>query len=209
MKNELLSQVSALEEPLFDPNFLNLGFFFNQVIILGANIYDFFAALFGGISAPYLSGVENFLWGISALFVFGIGYSLFQLWQLQKRERSGYKERQLIAAEGAEGKGRNAGWEKVLDYLELPNDSDWRLAIIEADNLLDTMLTTMGYHGETIGEKLRGIERSDFLALGQAWEAHKIRNRIAHEGSHFSLTHREARRVISLYREAFEEFHFI
>jgi hypothetical protein len=103
---------------------------------------------------------------------------------------------------------RNERWEKLLKYLESENPSEWKLAIIEADNLLDEMVAKMGYGGENLGERLKVIEPSDFLTLQDAWEAHKVRNRIAHESS-YQLTKREAKKVIGLYEKVFREFHFI
>ncbi|HEY4517854.1 MAG TPA: hypothetical protein VJI74_03125, partial [Candidatus Paceibacterota bacterium] len=85
----------------------------------------------------------------------------------------------------------------------------WKQAIIDADVLLERMIDVMGYRGENLGEKLKAIERSDFKNLDNAWEAHKIRNQVAHEGSNFVLTEREAKRVIDLYRQVFEEFKFL
>jgi len=100
-------------------------------------------------------------------------------------------------------------WERVMSHLNSERESDWRLAVLEADVLLDEMVTNMGYHGDSLGEKLKGIEKSDFLSLGEAWEAHAVRNKIAHEGAAFTLTEREAKRVIKLYETVFEEFRFI
>lgn len=103
----------------------------------------------------------------------------------------------------------NIRWSRVIKHLNSENESDWRLAVLEADLILEDMLQSMGYHGETIGDKLRGIERSDFNSLGEAWEAHRVRNLIAHEGGNFRITNREARRVVSLYEKVFKEFKFI
>ena len=100
-------------------------------------------------------------------------------------------------------------WEQVLTHLNSDKESDWRLAVLEADVLLDEMLTNMRYHGDSLGEKLKSVEKSDFLTLDSAWEAHAVRNKIAHEGASFALTEREARRVIKLYEEVFKEFHYI
>ena len=75
--------------------------------------------------------------------------------------------------------------------------------------MLDEMLDSVGYRGETMGDKLKSVEKSDFLTLDLAWEAHKIRNAIAHEGAEFTIDQREARRVISLYERVFQEFEFI
>ncbi|HCB35062.1 MAG: hypothetical protein A2W52_02210 [Candidatus Taylorbacteria bacterium RIFCSPHIGHO2_02_49_25] len=103
----------------------------------------------------------------------------------------------------------NKRWERILDRLDSPKESDWRLAVLEADVLLDEMVTHMGYHGDSLGERLRSVEKSDFVTLDKAWEAHAVRNKIAHEGSAFPLANREAKRVIGLYEEVFREFHYI
>lgn len=100
-------------------------------------------------------------------------------------------------------------WARVQAHLNSEHESDWRLAVLEADVLLDELVTQMGYHGDSLGEKLRGVEKSDFLTLDSAWDAHAVRNKIAHQGSAFALTDREAKRVLKLYEEVFKEFHFI
>ncbi len=103
----------------------------------------------------------------------------------------------------------NKRWEKIVAHINSGNAGDWRLAILECDIILDEMLTKMGYRGETLSDKLKAVEKSDFLAIDKAWEAHRVRNAIAHEGSNFQITDREAKRVVGLYEEAFKEFHFI
>ncbi len=80
---------------------------------------------------------------------------------------------------------------------------------MDADILLDELLDSLGYRGDTMGDKLKQVERSDFNTIDLAWEAHKIRNRIAHEGSHMQLTDREARRAVNLFEQVFKEFHLI
>lgn len=104
---------------------------------------------------------------------------------------------------------RNDKWEKIVELIASESPGDWRIAILEADIMLDELVTSMGHHGDTLGEKLKAIEQSDFRTLDMAWEAHKIRNRIAHHGSDFILTHREAKRVIDLFRQVFEEFDIV
>ena len=71
------------------------------------------------------------------------------------------------------------------------------------------MLDKMGYHGATMGDKLKSIEPSDFDTLQEAWEAHKIRNAIAHEGSDYTINKPEAERVVKLFQKVFEEFKYI
>jgi len=103
----------------------------------------------------------------------------------------------------------NPKWQKIQDHVESINENNWKLAIIEADIMLGEVLDNLSLPGETIGDKLKAVERSDFTTVDLAWEAHKIRNQIAHEGSSFLLNQRETKRILSLYQAVFEEFHII
>lgn len=103
----------------------------------------------------------------------------------------------------------NPKWLKVLEHIRSDSAADWKLAILEADIMLDAMLEKMGYPGQTIGEKLKLVEKSDFDTIDYAWEAHKIRNSIAHEGSDFVVTKEEAERVITMFERVFKEFRYI
>ncbi len=114
----------------------------------------------------------------------------------------------IFTASSEELVSRNR-WKNVIDYVESENPGNWRLAIIEADIMLDELLFSLRLPGNTIGDKLKAVEPSDFLSLNEAWEAHKARNMIAHEGQDFLLNQREARRIISLYEMVFKEFEVI
>jgi len=103
----------------------------------------------------------------------------------------------------------NPKWQLVEKHISSENPSDWKLAILEADIILNELLESMALPGESIGEKLKAVEKSDFTSIEEAWEAHKIRNAIAHEGSDFMITDREAKRVIGLYHTVFDEFDII
>jgi hypothetical protein len=103
----------------------------------------------------------------------------------------------------------NERWQRVISHIESENPADWRLAIIEADIILEEMLQKMGYKGAGVGDMLKTAERSDFTTLDYAWEAHKARNNIAHQGADFVMSHEEAKRIITLFRWVFEEFFYI
>lgn len=100
----------------------------------------------------------------------------------------------------------NKKWEMVLKYLNSNDMSDWRLAIIEADVMLEELLRALGYTGDSVGEMLKSADKNEFSSLDEAWEAHKIRNSVAHSGASFQLNEREAKRIISLFEKVFTEF---
>jgi len=104
---------------------------------------------------------------------------------------------------------KNERWERVERLMKSTVASEWRQAVIEADIILDDMLTRMGYEGNSIGDKLKQIEQSDFVTLNKAWEAHKVRNHLAHRGGDYIFPKNEVERVIGLYKQVFMEFYYI
>lgn len=143
------------------------------------------------------------------LFVF---LCLFLIWYLWYQINTiANNQRKLIYPEivDADAPTGNHRWERILELSESLNENDWRLAIIEADIMLAELLEKMQLPGDTIGDKLKLIEKSDFTTLDNAWEGHKIRNVIAHQGTNYMLNQREAKRIITLYQSVFEEFHVI
>lgn len=182
--------------PLFDPKFLNLEYLFNKILEILRAIYNF------AIS----EAVTIFLLILSAFFLIVIIYSVVRVLELRKKERE--KFARIVTTAPAQTP-KSEKWETVLKHMSSENPADWRLAIIEADTMLDEMVQKMEYRGENLGERLKNIEQSDFTSINSAWEAHKVRNRIAHEGLAFQLTQLQARRVIGLYESVFREFNYI
>ncbi|MCK4386511.1 MAG: hypothetical protein KAV41_00285 [Candidatus Pacebacteria bacterium] len=146
---------------------------------------------------------------ISAVLAVGLFYLRQKMKIVLKKDAEVFD---TIISPTVEEKGqpiRNKRWERILEYINSASPSEWRLAILDADVVLDEMMDKAGYRGEGLGEKLKQVEKSDFNTINNAWEAHKIRNMIAHEGSDVILTKRTAKKAIDLYRQVFEEFKYI
>ena len=97
----------------------------------------------------------------------------------------------------------NEKWNIIMNYMEGKEEALWRIGILEADNLLNDILSDKGYKGLTMADKLKNAY---FNTIDLAWSAHKMRNRIAHDGSNFIFTDRMARNTLELYRSVFREF---
>ncbi len=156
------------------------------------------------------------IWKIVAaiLSVFAIGGIIYNSWKLagiNAEENLIYNP--ILGASTSEEEElievKNDKWEQILKYSNSLNPSDWRQAIIEADVMLEELLRNLGYVGESAGEMLKSVDKSDFLTIEDAWEAHKIRNAIAHSGGNFQLNERETKRVIALFEKVFKEFEVI
>ncbi len=111
------------------------------------------------------------------------------------------------AQEGIEHPGHYQ-WQSVLRLATSNNPSDWKLAIIEADVILDMMTYMQGFPGETLGERLKSADVGYFKTLKYAKQAHHMRNQIAHE-SDIQLTPRDVNQTIRLYEAVFNEFKYI
>jgi hypothetical protein len=90
----------------------------------------------------------------------------------------------------------------IKGYMSSNSEALWRIGIMEADNMLQEILRGKGYQGDGVGEML---QNASFKTIDLAWDAHKLRNRIAHTGSDFVLTEREAKRGFTLYEAVFRE----
>lgn len=145
--------------------------------------------------------------GAAAVATFVLTRKADSVWREEKTKLFPNKPKTLSQSEPVKDRLLEK-WEKIIKLSESENSSDWRLAIIEADIILDELLEKLQLPGETMGEKLKAVEKSDFLTIESAWEAHKARNMIAHEGD-FILSQRETRRIISLYEAVFKEFYLI
>ncbi len=130
---------------------------------------------------------------------------VFQIRQIERR-RFAAAQRTVVAHDVPKTQLR---WNRILEQAGSDSEQSWRLAILEADIMLNELLDVMGYRGETMADKMRGVDRTNFNSIDLAWEAHKIRNKIAHDGSAHQLTPRETRRVIALYEKVLKESRFI
>jgi hypothetical protein len=169
----------------------------SSVVSIGKSIFSWLVA----ISVP-----------LSVFFLIGIIYCTERLKHIRKKEAEKFdlKVEEAFEPEPVSGDAKLAErWTKIKSEISSANPNDWRQAILEADIMLEDVLIALGYQGEGIGEKLKRVVTGDMKALNEAWEAHKVRNQIAHDGLSFPLTQHEANRVVGLYKKVFEEFYQI
>lgn len=140
------------------------------------------------------------------LFV-GYVYAKIRFGQLSAIEQAKLRAQEAAwASRHARPESRNARWDIIQKRVSENSPESWRVAIIEADILLEETLTNAGYPGQTLGEKLKGANPRSFTTIQDAWEAHKVRNEIAHAGSDFVLTKKVAQETITRFERVFREF---
>lgn len=99
-------------------------------------------------------------------------------------------------------------WNELLKHLDSTHEAQWKVAVIEADKLVDDALAKAGFSGDTFGDRLSNIQPGTLLSLDGIWWAHKIRNRLAHEVDYF-LRYTEARQAVGYFEAALSELQLI
>ncbi len=144
---------------------------------------------------------------LSLLFFLGFVYAKIKYGELSEIEQEQLREAERKWAERYGGVTPTRGrWQEIQNHLHDDNPNSWKVAIIEADIFLEEVLTDHGYSGVTIGEKLKSANTSSFTTLQDAWDAHKVRNDVAHVGGDFILTKRLAMETLTRYERVFREF---
>ena len=198
--------------------FLLAGLFLLSAVVTG--LFNYIEGLELGASDSLWNRVLDYfllnVWPIwkliaamlSVLTLIGIVYNSWKLRAISLEEQKiyGTSPEASILNEGKIVEPKNKKWEKIIEYANSTNVSDWRLAIIEADVMLEEVLRAAGYLGESVGEMLKSVDKNEFLTIEDAWEAHKARNAIAHSGGDFQLNEHETKRVLALFEKVFKEF---
>lgn len=191
-------------------HFLNLEYFFrllygSQVAVTGGGVPGVSGLNFFDVFVIWFSHAWGVLGVVAFLFVvvaFGVlTYASVRLYQIRHTED--HEKYSTLKPEVAEKQKDHARWKHIQMLVESAHENDWRQAIIEADIMLEEVLNQAGYSGDSIGDKLKG---ATFASLADAWEAHKIRNDIAHRGSAFKLDNTTAYRTIKRFERVFKEF---
>jgi hypothetical protein len=152
-----------------------------------------------------LAFLQPFAILLSLIFLSVLIYARIRMRQIGRIEAA----EDALAGEKVVEEVLNEKWQKIEEHSNSTNPNDWRMAIIEADIMLDDVLSSNGYRGDSIGDKLKQVNPDDMLTLNDAWDAHKVRNLIAHAGSDYKLNEREVKRVVGLYKNVFVEFKHI
>ncbi|OGZ30959.1 MAG: hypothetical protein A2931_02510 [Candidatus Niyogibacteria bacterium RIFCSPLOWO2_01_FULL_45_48] len=99
-------------------------------------------------------------------------------------------------------------WDDIVKKAKTAGSPGYSMAVIEADILLEETMGRLGFLGKNLAERLRTSAPGELPSINDIWEAHKLRNRIAHESS-FRPSYEETMKSLSAYRKALEELRTI
>ena len=158
-----------------------------------------------------ISGIVFTLKVIGFLFSvgFSVGIVVYLLGKLKLHQKKRDRFENHFITPVSEKTYEEKRWENIKAHFQSSNPAQWRMAIIDADSLLEEIITDLGYTGESFGEKLKSMNYDTFPLLDEAWTVHKLRNTIAHQGSHYHLSEREVFQTFKLYEQIFYKTGYI
>ena len=142
--------------------------------------------------------------GFSSLLTFlglmAIGYSYICIKEIKKEEEEKWKA--FFVRKFDTPQSQPSRWETIRGLFLADAEEKWRLAIIEADSLIEELLRSRGVQGATFSDLLK--TNPSYLApvIQQVWGVHLMRNRIAHEGLMFKIDRRLANHAYQVYETA-------
>ena len=72
-------------------------------------------------------------------------------------------------------------WQEIRKLIDSENPSEWNMAVLRTDSLLDIVLQRLGHEGTTTKERLDRADPTLLPSLDRLYSAHRLRNMIAHE----------------------------
>ncbi len=98
-------------------------------------------------------------------------------------------------------------WSEIEKLMNGQSEIEFKMAVLEADKILDGGLKSLGIAGTTTGERLK-VVGSNNPKLRDLWFGHKIRNRLVHEPS-YHLSRSEAVAAIKSFKQGLKDLRLL
>lgn len=119
------------------------------------------------------------------------------------KHRYAENTKEFVSYSPLKGGKISKNWGQIIERLKGGTDGDYKMAIIEADNMLLESLEKMEIKGDSFSEKLSQINAEKLKNIEDVKIAHKIRNNIVYDPD-YKITEEEAKRAIDIYRVSFQ-----
>ena len=99
-------------------------------------------------------------------------------------------------------------WQRIVERLETNDEAEYKLALIEADEMLNIILNKMGYAGISLGERLKQLTNATLPNIEEIKRAHQIRNNIIQDPD-YQINLETTKEILTIYEQAFRELDVI
>lgn len=150
-------------------------------------IFDFSSAPAAPAGGSFVPMVALVVVGLIVLVLF-VGLAMTLRRMLGRPELHGLSQEQI-----------RVRWQEI-ETISQTGLMGAKMAVVEADNLLDSALKSLMMPGETMGERLK-FAGYKYPEIRHVWTAHRLRNQVVHEAT-FELTIGQARAAIHDFKKA-------
>jgi len=95
-------------------------------------------------------------------------------------------------------------WNEIQSKFAEGRPDSLKIAVIQGDALVDSILRGAGLEGEHMADRLDNIEPGEFQSFEDVWRSHKIRNQVVHE-ENYQLTSALAEKALKGYENFLKE----
>lgn len=99
-------------------------------------------------------------------------------------------------------------WNEIKSKLETGDTNQCKLAVIEADKIVDKIIGSMGLKGNDMIQRLDNLKPKQIENAEELKEAHRTRNKIIHDPS-FQIDKEKTLEILSKYEKFLVEFEFM
>ncbi len=92
-------------------------------------------------------------------------------------------------------------WDRIKKRTEVDSESEYKLAIIEADDFLNEVLEDAGFEGKDFQEVIKKADRLVAPILSEIMSAHEVRNSIVYNPD-YRLDTEQAKKMLRIYESA-------
>lgn len=125
---------------------------------------------------------------------------LLVIFLLARRVMSALRRMSARRAHHLELEEMHKRWARIEGLLRAPDADTDRLAVIEADNLLDYVLKAMHLPGDNLSRRL-GFATNKYYELKRVRWAHGLRNKLVHEQD-YRLSRKQAYAAVKEFERA-------
>ncbi len=116
--------------------------------------------------------------------------------------------KEISKSKGKEGMKMANEWKKIEERGRDEDEAERKLAVIEADNLLERSLERMGFKGSNLEEKLNQVSIDVLPNLNEVRAVHRSKRDIIYDPN-YDLTQDETERILLVYRKSLEDLQII
>lgn len=140
---------------------------------------------------------------LSLFFLGGIIYyfqklKIFSHWQERWRRKWGLSSLSALFSQS------NRQWRKVERLLGEPYQASWKLAVLQAEEIVERTLKQIGFQGDDFSQQIQGLQKQGYRRLDILRDLHQRRDKILND-KNFSLSLAQAKETVAIYKAFWKE----